>query len=208
MNRPDGYLARGPLLAPSAFALLARLNRYFIDLLLADRRSADALLPVTVMDLLQATGDSQRDAMAACPYSLFRLEFPADDRYGTDLPLRVHDPPEGPYGGQPSGAGWPAFVTAAWFFAWHLSRSSPLAVRLTLGMVPDVVSRLAELDPWQLHRLTGDEPGPLPPRWSGNPCFWPDLVRSAREADPARLFVARLLGIQLLAAEMAGITPP
>jgi hypothetical protein len=40
------------------------------------------------------------------------------------------------------------------------------------------------------------------PRWPTNPAFWPDLIRLAAANDTRRLGTARLLGTQLIAAEL------
>jgi hypothetical protein len=42
------------------------------------------------------------------------------------------------------------------------------------------------------------------PRWPTNPGFWPDLARFAAAGDQQRLATAKLLGSQLIAAELQG----
>ena len=70
------------------------------------------------------------------------------------------------------------------------------------GAAVPAAAALAAVDLWKLRSVAACQVLPLPPRWSGNPCFWPDLLRSALALDPLRLDLAKLLGVQLLAADL------
>lgn len=193
------YFNRTPILAPGAVALLIKLNRDYLDLLIASPDEPDPL--GEVVSLLRRVSPQVLDSIASCSYALFALEFPRDISAAEVAAPQVHDPVTQRYGTAGDVGAWPAFITTAWFYAWHLSRNSPLSARIMLGLSIAGAEELARLDPWQLRYLTGRQRAPLPPRWRTNPCFWPDLVRFADNHNPLKLIVARLLGLQLLAAD-------
>jgi hypothetical protein len=191
-----------PILAPAAVALLIKINRDYLDLLIAGWQEGAGLLDDGVMTRLGGVPAEVLDSIAGCSYALFALEFPADVS-ATRIASQVHDPVTERYSTAAGEAGaWPAVITTAWFYAWHLSRNSPLSARVMLGLSIAGAEELARLDPWQLRHIAGRQPAPLSPRWRANPCFWPDLVRFADNQNPLRLSAARLLGMQLLAADM------
>ncbi len=202
MEIPKSYFRHVPILAPAAVALLIKINRDYLDLLIAGWQEGASVLDDGVMSQLGGVPAEVLDSIAACSYALFALEFPADFS-ATRIASQVHDPVTERYSTSAGDAGaWPAFITTAWFYAWHLSRNSPLSARVMLGLSIAGAEELARLDPWQLRHIAGRQPAPLSPRWPTNPCFWPDLVRFADNRNPLRLCVARLLGMQLLAADM------
>jgi hypothetical protein len=53
-----------------------------------------------------------------------------------------------------------------------------------------------------VRRLSVHHASLLMPRWPTNPGFWPDLVRFAAAGDHHRLATAKILGSQLIAAEL------
>lgn len=196
----QSYLSSPPILAAGDVALLGRLNRDYLDLITGD--GAHGLLGAELMRELSQADAGMRDAMARCSYSLFTLGLPEGFAAEANAVPTVHDTAARRYGALTNDAGsWPAFITTAWFFAWHLSRNSPLTARFMLGLQADQAARVADFAPWQLRHLAAIQPAPLPPRWHTNPCFWPDLVRFARNRQPLRLTAAQLLGVQLLAAD-------
>lgn len=200
------HLFNPPVLAAGDVILLGRLNRDYLDLL--DASGQHELLGPGLMAELRCADAEARDAIAGCSYSLFTLGFPEGSAQEIGVVPRVQDPAADRYSALAGSTGtWPAFITAAWFFAWHLSRNSPLSARFMLGLHPDHAALLAEFAPWQLRHLAAMQPSPLPPRWQGNPCFWPDLIRFARNRQALRLTAARLLGVQLLAADVE-LSPP
>lgn len=187
------------ILAADDIHLLRRLNRGYLDLLTLTEEGEALLAPELMRDLAAADG-TRRDAIAACAYSLFAFELP-EAVFDPDGAPQVHDLGAGDYRVAGDNSLWAAFATAAWFFAWHLNRSSPLSARLMLGLKPAQASVLANLVPWQLCQLVALQSAPPVPRWRSNVCFWPELVRFAGSEHSLRLTVAHLLGLQLLAAE-------
>jgi hypothetical protein len=92
----------------------------------------------------------------------------------------------------------------ALLYAWHVATSSPIAARLVYAMPEAVAQRLTAAPPWYIRRLAVHHASLLMPRWPTNPGFWPDLVRFAAAGDQQRLATAKLLGSQLIAAELQG----
>jgi hypothetical protein len=92
----------------------------------------------------------------------------------------------------------------ALLYAWHVTTWSPLAARLIYAMPETVAGRLAAAPPWYVRRLAVHHASLLLPRWPTNPGFWPDLVRFASAGDQQRLATAKVLGSQLIAAELQG----
>jgi hypothetical protein len=197
------YFDSAPILPPAAVGVLAGLNRDYLDLLITGRPDGVEPLETHVMQELRQAGPASLDSMAACSYALFALDPPFPLKALDSGVPHVNDPVTERYGAGPrAGGAWTAFATTALFFAWHLSRNSPLSARVMLGFPVVAAEAMAALEPWQLRHLADQQPAPLRPRWSTNPCFWPDLIRSAAGQDALQLDLARLLGLQLLAADL------
>lgn len=203
MEIPNSHVGHAPILSAGAMGVLAGLNRDYLDLLIAGGCDGAGLLGDGVMRELSAASPEVLDSMAACCYALFALDLPFPVRTADPAAAQVNDPVTQRYCAFPVGAGtWTAFTTTALFFAWHLSRNSPLSARVMLGLPVIAAHAIAALDPWELQHIAGQQPAPLKPRWHSNPCFWPDLVRFAASRNPLQLDLARLLGLQLLAADL------
>jgi len=179
--------------------MMAHLNRDYLALLIAD---GGAPLASDVMKVLREAPPPLLDSIASCSFALFVMRMPGEVQTPGPVP-QVNDPAIDRYGISLSSDGtWPAFVAATWSFAWHLCRTSPLAARVMLGLPATAIGQAAGLEPWQLRHLAGRQCAPVAPRWPSNPCFWPDLVRYADNQSPLRLTASRLLGMQLLAADV------
>lgn len=203
MKITESYEGPERILPVGAVAELARLNRDYLDLLVANADDAAGLMSPRILQKLRDATPEERDAIAACCYSLFVLETPHFDPLGGALGAAVHDPAVQQYGrGILEGGAWPAFTMAALSFAWQLCRQGPLSARLMLGFSRAAALSMAATDPWQLRRAAVSQALPLRPRWSDNPCFWPDLLGSVDTRDALKLELARLHGVQLLAADL------
>jgi hypothetical protein len=203
MKITTSYEGAERILPSGAVAELVGLNRDYLDLLIAGPDADSVSLAPVVLDGLRQASPEALDAISACSYSLFVIDLrqavPADNPVGNC----VHDPITKRYGaGVPGGGTWPAFTMAALSFAWQLCRQNPMSARVMLGFPEVATAPFAALDPWQLRSVAARQVLPLQPRWSANPCFWPDLLRSAGALDPLGLDLARLRGVQLLAAEL------
>jgi hypothetical protein len=100
-----------------------------------------------------------------------------------------------------------AFCELAIFHAWHVAATNPMAARVIYAMPYTTAQRLAATPLWQITRIASSHAMLLMPRWPTNPAFWPDLIRFAASHDMRRLFPARLLGVQLIAAELEVACP-
>jgi hypothetical protein len=202
MKITESYEGAERILPSGAVAELVGLNRHYLDLLIATPGDESIPLAPAVLDGLHQVSPAALDAMSTCSYSLFVIDTRQVD--WLDNPGNyVHDPVTRRYGtGVLEGGAWPPFAMAALSFAWQLCRQSAMSARVMLGFSESAAAALAAMDPWKLRSIAGRQVLPLQPRWSGNPCFWPDLLRSAGAMDPLRLDLAKLLGVQLLAADL------
>jgi hypothetical protein len=202
MKITDSYEGAERILPSGAVAELAGLNRDYLDLLIAAPAGEPASLCPAVLDGLRRASPVALESMSTCSYSLFLIEARHVAAAENPAPHCVHDPVTKRYGtGVLDGGAWPSFSMAALSFAWQLCRQNPMSARVMLGFPEDTAAALAAMDPWKLRSVAANQVLPLQPRWSGNPCFWPDLLRSAFALDPLRLDLARLLGAQLQAAD-------
>lgn len=206
---------RAPVLSRALLERTHELNRDYVELMLAERSLPSAgigseALPVKILDALADLNSIARTALAACPFALYTLSFD-DQRFWTatlssggahedDLSIEER---YGPISPAPMRG---AFCETAMMLAWHTAQAQRLAARFLFGMPDATVLMFVEAPLWQIRRVALDYPGLLAPRWPRNPAFWPDLIRFA-ETDDSRLEAARLLGNQLIAAELDGTLP-
>ncbi|MCW5581661.1 MAG: hypothetical protein KIS72_09995, partial [Luteimonas sp.] len=83
---------------------------------------------------------------------------------------------------------------------WHLVQTRRFAARIVLGLRDDSVEWLAALSLRQLGECLECSPHFLRPRWARSPEVWRYLLTAAASAEPAEFELARLRGMQLLAA--------
>jgi hypothetical protein len=141
------------------------------------------------------------DAMAACPFTLFELKL--DEIHARDpAPASVAAPAED----------WPAppfarnraresIAHSALTLAWRLAESSPLSLRLTLGLSVAAELALHEMRVTSLAAFACEQ-GLLSTRWVAHTAFWNGLLRAAQLGDAALAARFHCLGITLLAAEL------
>lgn len=206
---------RAPVLSRALLDRTHELNRDYVELMLAERSlpssgiGAEAL-SAKVLDALRDLGPVARTVLAACPFALYTLGF--DDQRFWSTALSSAEAHEGDlsiearYGAVSAAPMRGAFCETAMMLAWHTAQSQRLAARFLFGMPDATVLMFMQAPLWQIRRVALDYPGLLAPRWPRNPAFWPDLIRFA-EADDSRLEAARLLGNQLIAAELDGTLP-
>jgi hypothetical protein len=186
---------------------IRELNLDYVELLITEHANGHSAspfcsLPTSVLDDLARLSAAGRDAIADAPFSLYSLGFenrefwraatvsldsePVLARYAALSVTHLHGP----------------FCQVALFCAWHVRMTSPAASRVLYAMPNAIGDMLAVLPLWRLQRIAADSPGLLQPRWPTNPRFWPDLIRFAADRDTRRLSTTRLLGSQLIAAEL------
>lgn len=208
--------ARAPVLSAALLARIQAMNRDYVELLLAQRSMPapcpyTQCLPAKVLDALGRMPAASRHALAATPFTLYSLGF--DDRqfWTTALadtgPGREMESIEARYGMPGSAPIHTTLCELALFLVWHTATSNRVAARVLFAL-PDVLAAgLVAAPLWQLRRIAMDYPGLLTPRWPVNPAFWPDLIRFAAAGDARRLETAQLLGNQLIATELEGLSP-
>ena len=213
--------SRAPVLNATLLARVHELNRDYVELLIVAQSHAPSMrnedaLPQKVCEALACVAPAWRAQIAACPFTLYSLRFDdqqfwhtALDDCDVELPADlVCEPVARRYG---MGAIRPlasVFCETAAFFAWHTATTSPVAARVLFAMPDALAERLMHTPLWHVRRIAMDYPGLLTPRWPANPGFWPDLVRFATDCDAHRLETARLLGSQLIAAELESAAMP
>lgn len=208
--------ARAPVLGAALLARIQEMNRDYVELLLARRSMPDPYpytecLPAKVLDALGRMPAASRHALAATPFALYSLGF--DDRQFWATALadsgsgREIEPIEARYGATSAAPMHATLCELALFLVWHTAASSRVAARVLFALPDTLAARLVEAPLWQLRRVAMDYPGLLTPRWPANPAFWPDLIRFAAAGDARRLETAQLLGNQLIATELEGLSP-
>jgi hypothetical protein len=140
------------------------------------------------------------DALAPCPFTLFELRLETDASMNVDVAL-----PAGP-SASAHCVHREALAQSALTLAWRLAESSPLSMRLALGLSATAELVMNEIRVTSLP-LRARIPGQLGTRWIGHRGFWNALLGAARAGDGALLAHVHCLGITLLVGEL-GVRPP
>jgi hypothetical protein len=204
--------ASAPVLSAAVLARIHELNVDYVELLAAEHNTAIAdgqlqHLPCKLHAALAELSSAARATLAALPYTLYSLGF-EDEKLWRSLAepaalatsLSMSERYAQPY----STSLQASLCEVALLYAWHVATSSPLAARLIYAMPESVAQQLTAAPPWYVRRLAVHHASLLMPRWPTNPGFWPDLVRFAAAGDHLRLATAKILGSQLIAAELQG----
>jgi hypothetical protein len=199
-------------------ALLARiqqLNVDYLELLIAERATAECSaqlqhLSPTQRAALTALPTSVLPALAETPYSLYSLGFEDENFWASICASAIEDTPSSVmhrYARSPDVSTQRGFCELALLHAWHVAATNPMAARVIYAMPYTTAQRLAATPLWQITRIASAHAMLLMPRWPTNPAFWSDLIRFAAKKDARRLTTARLLGVQLIAAELEVACP-
>ena len=201
--------APAPVLSAAVLARIHELNLDYLELLAAEHNGLGQLqhLPCRLHATIASLTQPARTALATLPYTLYSLGF-EDEKLWRSLAepaavaasLSMSERYALPHVGSLQAS----LCEVALLFAWHVATSSPLAARLIYSMPESVTQRLTAAPPWYVRRLAVHHESLLMPRWPTNPGFWPDLVRFAAAGDQQRLATAKVLGSQLIAAELQG----
>lgn len=206
--------ASAPVLSAAVLARIHELNLDYIELLAAEHNVHNVMgdgqlqhLPCKLHPTIAALSPAARASLAALPYTLYSLGF-EDEKLWRSLAepaalaasLSMCERYAQPHSASLQGS----WCEVALLFAWHVATSSPIAARLIYAMPESVAQRLIAAPPWYVKRLGVHHASLLMPRWPTNPGFWPDLVRFAAAGDNQRLATAKVLGSQLIAAELQG----
>lgn len=196
-----------PVLSTAVLQRIHELNLDYLELLAVQYNAASAggqlqHLPGKLHAAIAGLSRAARVSLAAQPYTLYSLGFedeklwrslgepaaslPIDERY-----LQTH-----------AAQLQASLCEVALLYAWHVATSSPLAARFIYAMPEATALRLSVVPLWYVKQLAAHHAVLLRPRWPTNPGFWPDLVHLAAVEDQERLATAKLLGSQLIAAEL------
>jgi hypothetical protein len=209
--------AGAPVLSAAVLARIHELNLDYVELLAAEHNAADSSdgqlqrLPCKLHGAIAEMSATARASLAALPYTLYSLGF-EDERLWRSLaePAALAGSlSTGERYAQPHRESLSASLCeVALLYAWHVATASPLAARLIYAMPDTVVVRLTAAPLWYVRRLAVHHASLLRPRWPTNPGFWPDLLRFAIEGDQTRLATVKILGSQLISAELQALQSP
>jgi len=177
------------------------LNRRFIDHLLEDCNDDPSASPcIGFLPQLRTLDARAMHEVCATPFTLYYLPF-NDATYWEEAAARcnangVVNPSDGRTGEQARH-----ITKLTLFLAWHVACTDTASARLLFGMTSGTLRFLRQAQVATLSDLAMQVAPLLQPRWPANPFFWPDLLRAAGH-DSVRLQATRLLGAQLLAADM------
>ena len=185
------------LLGESIRREITELNRQFFAVLTSD---GAGMLPLgwRELDSTVLNAPPLIDALAPCPFTLFALQIDAPPSVGqadaaTRRPIESDEPAR--------STSQDALAQSALTLAWRLAESSPLSLRLALGLSAAAELALNEIRVTSLPVLAR-KPGLVRTRWIAHDGFWAALLRAARRRDAGLLARVHCLGITLLAADL------
>ncbi|HKU16626.1 MAG TPA: hypothetical protein VJQ52_19700 [Steroidobacteraceae bacterium] len=205
--------ASAPVLSATMLAQIYETNLDYLELLAAEHNAAVGgegqlqYLPCKLHAALADLAPAARAALAALPYTLYSLGFEDEKLWRTlaePAVLAASLSVSERYAQARDTSPQASLCEVALLYAWHVAASSPLAARLIYAMPDAIAHRLTAAPLWYVRRLSVHHASLLIPRWPTNPGFWPDLLRFAAAADNQRLATAKVLGSQLIAAELHG----
>jgi hypothetical protein len=199
-----------PVLDAALLGRIQQLNLDYLELLVAENASGECAaqlqhLPPTQRAAVAALPTSALSAMAATPYTLYSLGFEDENFWASICADSIEGIPSTVvhrYASALHTTAQYAFCNLALFHAWHVAATNPMAARVLYAMPYTTAEKLAATPLWQITCIASRHAALLMPRWPTNPAFWPDLIRFAAAKDVRRLTTARLLGVQLVAAEL------
>lgn len=208
LERDPGICA--PVLHPALLARIHQLNLDYLELLIAERDSTDGstqlqYLPPRQRAALAMLSPRALRALAAMPYSLYSLGF-EDENFWSAVcesatssasALAVQR-----YARVGDASAQCSFCDVALMEASHVASKNMMAARMVYAMPCATARRLINTPLWQIRCIAGSYGELMMPRWPTNPAFWPDLIRFAAAGDSRRLHTTRLLGYQLITAEL------
>jgi hypothetical protein len=209
-NRKHNVYTAAPVLDAALLKSIQQLNLDYLELLVAEHAMGECAaqlqhLPPTQRAALAALPASALLAMAETPYTLYSLGVEDENFWASICADSIEGIPSTVvrrYAPTPDTTAQFAFCNLALFHAWHVAAANPMAARVLYAMPYTTAQRLAATPLWQIRCIASRHAALLMPRWPTNPAFWPDLIRFAASKDARRLITARLLGVQLIAAEL------
>jgi hypothetical protein len=202
--------AWAPVLEPALLARVQQLNVDYLELLVAELDAGEGAtqlqhFPQRQRALLASMSSRALRAVAEMPYTLYSLGFEGEHFWDAVCLNATASTPRSVihrYGAVGDASPQYAFCELALLHAWHVVAANPMAARVVYAMPHATAQRLAATPLWQLRYIAASYGELMMPRWPTNPAFWPDLIRFAVSNDRRRLHTTRLLGTQLIAAEL------
>jgi hypothetical protein len=197
--------SRPPVLDDALLERVCELNFDYLRLLQAEHAQPHCAaqlqhFPPKLLDSIAQFDLSTMQRMARAPYTLFSLGF--EDRNFWQAACEGEETLIARYAADTSVWLQGPFFAVALAFAWHVANCNSLAARVLFAM-PDASNELLGATSLaQIRRIAMDYAGLLTPRWPTNPGFWPELARFAHSDDRARSQNVKLLGMQLIAAQL------
>lgn len=197
---------RQAVLSEAVLEPLYELNRaYLLALARMPRQwhaaSAGSRLPDLVCITLMSLAPDERNAAARCPFSLFSARFDDDGLWSQLAHPDGVEERAGAIDIDPVHASVVAIAQLALFYAWHLAQSNAAAARIVLGMTEHTLAIFEGLTLTRLQQVAIERPDLLAPRWPERTAFWRGLLQSNRPSTADGASEARLLGLQMLAAD-------
>ena len=213
--RKQRFLAAPPVLEPALLARIQQLNLDYLELLVAEHALPECAaqlqhLPPKQRTALAALAPSALHSLAATPYTLYSLGVEDENFWASICASATESMPSSVvhrYARTTETSAQYGFCKLALLHAWHVAATNPLAARVVYAMPHATAQRLATTPLWQVRLIALSHATLLMPRWPTNPAFWPDLTRLAAANDQRRLSTAKLLGLQLIAAELEVACP-
>ena len=199
-----------PVLSAALLARIQQLNLDYLQLLVAEHAGSACAaqlqhLAPAQRSAIAALSASALSAMAETPYTLYSLGVEDENFWSAICAAALEGIPstvEHRYAPTSDTTAQFEFCKLALLHAWHVAATNPMAARVLYAMPFTIAERLAATPLWQITCIASRHAALLMPRWPTNPAFWPDLIRFAAFKDMRRLTTARLLGVQLVAAEL------
>ena len=199
-----------PVLHPALLARIQQLNLDYLELLVAERDAEDGstqlqYLPPRQRVALGALSPRALRALAAMPYSLYSLGFEDENFWNAVCESAMSSASAlavQRYARVGDASAQCSFCELALMQACQVAGKNTMAARILYAMPHATARRLVNTPLWQIRCIAGSYGELMMPRWPTNPAFWPDLIRFAASGDARRLHTTRLLGTQLIAAEL------
>ena len=214
-EQADGFEAGGELRTwPHAemFEALTAINEECLELLAAQSMARTLQAQPILRELaeLWRTLDAgARRRAAACPYLIVDAGF-ADARRWRFPGAHAVCEPEAAEMSSPffTVPGANIVIRRVLQYARELARTQNLAARLLLGMPSHCATLIAGCTLRQIDDVAERHPAWLKPRWPGRIQVWREFLIAARSGDADALELARMHGLQLLAAEARSSAVP
>lgn len=205
-----GVRQRAPILDSALLARVHQLNLDYLELLVAERGDTSRAtqlqhLPARSRAILGTLAPHAMRALAEMPYTLYSLGFEEENFWNAVSDAAASSPSASAtdrYARVGDSSAQYSFCKLALLHAWHVAATNVMAARMIYAMPYATARRLASTPLWQIRCIAANYGELMMPRWPTNPAFWPDLIRFAAINDARRLHTTRLLGVQLIIAEL------